>query len=47
LLERSYGLFTGYAGKIIQKVSEWMPAFDIVKKSLKGHACTDKYGCTA
>jgi len=44
LLERGYGLLPGHARKIVQKISERMAAFDIVKKSLKGHSCTHKYG---
>ena len=47
LLERSYGLFAGHTGKIVQEVSERMAALDIVEKGLKRHSRTDEYGCTA
>lgn len=40
LLECSYGLLTGDAGKIIQKVCERMAAFDIVD-SMRNKASVD------
>jgi hypothetical protein len=46
LLQSGDGGFASDGGKVIQKLSQRLPAFEVVKQRLKGDARAAKDGCS-